>query len=61
MPKNAFEWVEQTLSEAVMLVHPGPYAPTCVTVDALNMPVVLKQFIEDQLKPISFFHSSPGN
>ena len=45
------------LSEAVMLVHPQPNAPTCVTTDASNSAVggVLEQFIDGQWKPISFF------
>ena len=55
--QKAFEQAQQTLSEAVMLVHPQPYAPTCVTTDASNTAVgaVLEQFIEGQWKPISFF------
>ena len=55
--QKAFEQAQQTLSEAVMPVHPQPYAPTCVTTDASNTAVgaVLEQFIEGQWKPISFF------
>ena len=45
------------LSEAVMLVHPQPNAPTCITTDASNLAVggVLEQFIDGQWRPISFF------
>ena len=55
--QKAFEQAQQTSSEAVMLVHPQPYAPTCVTTDASNTAIgaVLEQFIEGQWKPVSFF------
>ena len=50
--QKAFEQAQQTLSEAVMLVHPQPYAPTCVTTDASNTDVgaVLEQFIEESME-----------
>ena len=40
-----------------MLVHPHQNAPTCITTDVSNRAVggVLEQFIDGQLKPISFF------
>ena len=55
--QKAFEEAKQTLSEAVMLVHPQPHAPTCITTDASNLAVgaVLEQFIDGQWMPISFF------
>ena len=55
--QKAFEEAKQTLSEAVMLVHPQPHAATCITTDASNFAVgaVLEQFIQGQWKPISFF------
>ena len=55
--QKAFEEAKQTLSEAVMLVHPQPHAATCITTDASDFAAeaVLEQFIQGQWKPISFF------
>ncbi len=54
---KAFKTAKRSLSEAVMLIHPQPNAPTCITTDASNQAVgaVLEQFIDGQWKPISFF------
>ena len=45
--QQAFDAAKVALSEAVMLVHPHPYAATCITTDASNLAVgaVLEQFI----------------
>ena len=55
--QHAFDTAKQTLSDAVMLVHPQPNAATCITTDASNVAVgaVLEQFIDGQWRPISFF------
>ena len=45
--QHAFDTAKQTLSDAVMLVHPQPNAATCITTDTSSVAVgaVLEQFI----------------
>ncbi|MCH9663075.1 MAG: hypothetical protein K0U66_05395, partial [Gammaproteobacteria bacterium] len=54
---RAFTATKQALTDASMLVHPRPDAPTALTVDASDKAVggVLEQKIDDRWQPLAFF------
>lgn len=54
---NAFQAAKDALSQATLLNHPVPEAPTCIMTDASDIAAggVLQQFINGYWTPISFF------
>ena len=52
-----FDSMKEALSEATLLAHPKPHAPTCIMTDASDCAVgaVLQQQIGEGCCPISFF------
>ena len=54
---SAFNKTKEALSQATLLNHPKPDAPTCLMTDASDTAVgaVLQQYVDDFWQPIAFF------